>query len=109
MVSLTLSDRDIRAVYDARTVVHGRYLSLYGRPSELAGRSAVVAGRRVGSAVDRNRAKRRLRALLLQDTEPQPFDLVAVAKPPAVAVPYLLLRREYDGLRGRLAARVERV
>lgn len=48
-------------------------------------RIAVVAGRRIGNAVQRNRAKRRLRAIAHQYLNPGdqhgPLDIVVVAKP----------------------------
>jgi ribonuclease P protein component len=111
MVPTSLPSRDIRAVYAARHVVHGQFLSLYGRvraEDGQGGRTAVVAGRRVGSAVDRNRARRRLRAVLRDAGVPASLDVVVVAKLPARTVPYPLLSREYERLRGRLLARLER-
>lgn len=109
MVPTTLSSRDIRAVHDARRGVHGHLLSLHGRAhaDPRPGRTAVVAGRRVGSAVDRNRAKRRLRAVLREAGTPSGIDLVMVAKAPARTAPYPLLRAEYERLLGRLARRLE--
>ena len=43
-------------------------------------RSTVVAGRKVGGAVARNRAKRRLRAALQGTTFPEGYDVVVVAR-----------------------------
>ena len=68
-------------------------------------RVAVVAGRRVGTAVCRNRAKRRLRALLQSEGLPEGLDVILVAKPLAVTVPFPLLQREYARLRERLTSR----
>lgn len=70
------------------------------------GRAAVVAGRRVGGAVQRNRAKRRLRAVLRAEGVPDGFDLVVVARSGAVIAPYPLLLREYARLRARAVERV---
>ncbi len=61
-------------------------------------RVAVVAGRRVGNAVKRNRAKRRLRAiypdtLSVQDVR-EPLDIVLVAKPGIASVGYKELRND---------------
>jgi ribonuclease P protein component len=105
------STGDVRAVFAARQAVHGRTLSLHGRlrADDDPGRAAVVAGRRVGKAVHRNRAKRRLRAVLRHQPPPCGVDFVLVAKPPALTVPYDTLAGEYQSLRGRLLARLERI
>lgn len=57
-------------------MVHAR---MRGRPDGPP-RVAVVAGRRVGNAVARNRAKRRVRPLLLAMDLPDGVDLVVTAK-----------------------------
>jgi ribonuclease P protein component len=57
-------------------------------------RVAVVAGRRVGKAVVRNRAKRRLRACLRQIDLPRGLDLVVTAKAGADTVPVAVLSEE---------------
>lgn len=105
MSTTQLSSREIRAVYDARRVLHGTFMTLHLRPLPQDGvaRAAVVAGRRVGTAVDRNRARRRLRALLRADALPGGADVVMVAKPLAGVVPFTLLARDYRRLQDRLA------
>jgi ribonuclease P protein component len=52
--------RDVRRVFDEGRPLHGDRVVLFLAPGP--GASAVVAGRRVGGAVERNRAKRVLRA-----------------------------------------------
>jgi len=108
MPSTLASSRDIRAVYAARSGVHGLGMSVHAhaRADGGPGRAAVVAGRRVGGAVQRNRAKRRLRAVLRAEGLPDGFDIVVVAKSGAVVAPYPLLLREYARLRGRIVERV---
>jgi len=98
---------DIRAVFAARHVAHGRALSVYARrrADDEQGRAAVIAGKRVGGAVQRNRAKRRLRALVRADAPQSGLDLVLVAAAPAVVAPFRDLTAEYGRLRGRAAAR----
>lgn len=90
------SSRDIRAVLGARQargtatmVVHARR-----RGDDLPARVAVVAGRRVGGAVHRNRAKRRLRAALQLAELPSGLDLVVTSRPQAVDCPFSHLRRD---------------
>ncbi len=62
-------------------VVHARM-----RDSDGPARVAVVAGRRVGNAVARNRAKRRVRPLLQHMDLPGGVDLVVTAKSGADAI-----------------------
>lgn len=58
------------------------------------GRAAVVAGRRLGSAVRRNRAKRRLRAAARESGVPKGRDVVLVARPGADRAPWDDICRE---------------
>lgn len=99
--------RDIRAVFAARHVAHGRGLSVYAlqRTDEEQGRAAVIAGKRVGGAVHRNRAKRRLRALLHTSGVPAGTDMLLIAAAPAVDTPFAALAEEYTHLRARALAR----
>jgi ribonuclease P protein component len=52
--------REVQRVFDEGRSVHGDRVVLFLAPG--SGASAVVAGRRVGGAVERNRARRILRA-----------------------------------------------
>jgi ribonuclease P protein component len=54
-----MRSRDVRRVFDEGRTLHGGRVVLFLAPG--SGRSAVVAGRRVGGAVERNRARRILR------------------------------------------------
>lgn len=58
-------------------------------------RYGFVVGKRAGSAVSRNREKRRLRALIhgIHDCLGQGYDIVIVAKPAILQQPYSELRR----------------
>ena len=72
----------VRAVFAARLVAHGPAVSCAGGafgPGAPA-RWTVTAGRQVGSAVDRNRAKRRLRHAIVRRAS-RGLGRVAVAKP----------------------------
>ena len=60
---------------------HSKSLSVYARPSPSGEtRTTVVAGKKVGGAVARNRAKRRLRSALQVARFPEGFDVVVVAR-----------------------------
>lgn len=97
---------EFAAVQDGGRRVAGRYLVLLARPSDRPGdRLGVVASRRVGSAVRRNRAKRRLRELFRRRPagEPAPaLDLVAIAKPELATAPFVLIEREFVSALRRL-------
>ena len=87
---------DIREVFaaGAHARTGGVTVHLRMRADEGAARAAVVAGRSLGGAVDRNRAKRRLRAALGDLGLPAAVDAVLVARPPALRLPYARLCAE---------------
>jgi len=66
----------------------------------------VVAARGVGGAVQRNRAKRRLRAALATVGLLEGADLVIVAKAPAGLAPFAVLVSELTDLQARVHARL---
>ena len=87
---------DVRRTLQSARGARGRVVDVRfrdrgdGAPTRLA----VVAGRRVGGAVARNRAKRRLRAAA-RDVCPGPGqDLVLIAKPGCAQAPYAELRED---------------
>jgi ribonuclease P protein component len=98
---------EIRRVYAARAAAHGRALAVFAAPAPSAdSRIAVVAGRKVGGAVARNRARRRLRAFARELDLPAALDVVLVARADAVALPTPALRAELARLVARAARRV---
>ena len=79
--------RDFDAVYRQGRSVATRYLVLYAFPREdqdgEGPRLGLAVSRRLGSAVERNRIKRRLRAAFdeLAEALPQGNDYVLIARP----------------------------
>jgi ribonuclease P protein component len=79
--------RDFDAVYRKGSSVSTRYLVLYSfpRPDDAGGppRLGLAVSRQVGSAVARNRIKRRLRACFeeLAETVPPGRDYVLIVRP----------------------------
>jgi len=74
-----MRSRDVRRVLAEGRRVHGERLVLLRAPG--TGATAVIAGRKVGGAVQRNRARRIMRAAL-QEIRPRPDDdIVLVARP----------------------------
>jgi ribonuclease P protein component len=84
------SSRDIQAVIRSGWTVHTPAAVVHARRRATAGRAraTVAAGRRVGRAVARNRAKRRLRAALGLVDLPPGLDVVVLARPGAVSEPF---------------------
>jgi ribonuclease P protein component len=56
--------REIKRILDARRPLHGERVVMFLEPG--SGRAAVIAGKRIGGAVQRNRARRVLRAAWIE-------------------------------------------
>ena len=87
-------DRDVRAVFEHGRPSHTRCLSVYAMPSDGPTRTTVVASKKIGGAVRRNRAKRRLRAALQSARLPEGYDVVVVARSRCLAMPFTDLRTQ---------------
>lgn len=98
--------RDVRAVLRDGQAAHGGALVLRAlrRSDDGPVRVAVIASRKIGGAVHRNRARRRLREALRCLQLPAGVDLVVIAKPPALTSAFDELVRESAALLGRLPA-----
>ena len=90
--------------------VGGRYLTLLGRPNPVGhDRLGLVASRRIGGAVVRNRAKRRLREIFrrqLAEAAAAPsrkgWDLVVIGRTGVADVPFPVLVAEFAAAVRRL-------
>jgi len=84
----------------------GRYLTLLGRPNTLGrDRLGIIASKRVGGAVDRNRAKRRVRALFRQEiSRPSTadFDLVVIVRQELVRAPFPAIAADFQAALKRI-------
>lgn len=106
--------RDVRAALSRGWAVHGAHAVLRARArnDEHGARWTVSASRRVGSAVRRNRAKRRLRAVMRETALPEGVDLVVIARASAVTCRYRELAADVEELvesiRGRERSGVSR-
>ena len=104
------SRAEFDAVQDGGRRVSGRYLTLIGRPNALeCDRLGIIASRRVGGAVDRNRAKRRLRDLFRREAPSRareagrrPMDFVVIARPGLTDAPFAMLEEDFSGALRRL-------
>jgi len=89
---------DFTSLYRDGGRFRGRYFTLvFSRNGLDHSRLAVVASRKVGSAVVRNRVKRRFRELFRRNKAllPEPFDLIVIARPESGAAPWPDLRDAY--------------
>jgi ribonuclease P protein component len=94
---------DFQHVYDRGRKHQGRYMIVFtlprdGRPTRLG----IAATRKMGIAVERNRAKRRVRELFRHHPAPAGFDIVVVPRRPLVSAAFVTLEAEYVATLGRL-------
>ena len=72
---------DYQKVYERGVKVHGRYLTLFALSNASPiGRLGIAATRKLGGAVDRNRAKRLIREVFRRNKLAPGFDVVVVPK-----------------------------
>jgi len=89
---------DFIALYKKGKRYKGKYFILINYPNECGfSRFAVVASKKTGSAVKRNRIKRRMRALFRQNKNLFiiPMDLIAISKAEIYGAPWKKLEEEY--------------
>jgi ribonuclease P protein component len=96
---------DYKHVEAAARRVSARFVTLLGRANGRTGdRLGIIASRRIGGAVARNRAKRRLRSLFRQ-REAGPgaaLDIVAIAKAEIVRAPFAAVRSDFSAAWSKL-------
>jgi len=96
-----------RRIYDEGAKVHGRSLTLFVRASgQAATRLGVTATRRLGGAVERNRAKRRIREVFRRVAPPDGLDIIVIPRRAALAVGFRDLEADYQSTLRRAIARL---
>ncbi len=100
--------RDFTATYDAGRRHHGRLVVVFARPKDGEGRLGVTATRKVGNAVVRNRARRRVREIYRRWHARAPLaaalEVVVNVTVRTAGAPYAALEAELSSLFDRAAA-----
>jgi ribonuclease P protein component len=101
---------DYQQVYDAGRKIHGRYLTTFvlsreGAPTRLG----IAATRKIGGAVERNRAKRVIREIFRRHPAPRGLDIVVIPRRTLIDAAFSRLEADYlatfERLRSRTSAR----
>ena len=93
---------EFERIYADGAKVHGRYMTLFVMMNGAAApRLGVAATRKLGSAVDRNRAKRRARELFRRRKHIGGLDIVIVPRREMLDAPFATLEAEYAALLAR--------
>jgi ribonuclease P protein component len=72
---------EYQQIYDRGVKTHGRYLTLFTLSNSLpVGRLGIAATRKLGDAVERNRAKRLIREVFRRNKLAPGFDIVVIPK-----------------------------
>jgi ribonuclease P protein component len=90
---------EFQAVERGGRRVSGRFVTLVGKPNGgPADRLGIIASRRVGNAIARNRAKRRLREVFRRRTQPgglRALDVVVIARPELVEAAFAAVQSDF--------------
>ncbi len=87
---------DFQRVYQHGVKVHGRLSTLFVLSNDLAvGRLGIAATKKLGGAVQRNRAKRLIREVFRRNKIAPGFDLVVVPKRDLLAATLIAIEAEY--------------
>src|SRR5437764_6475707 len=93
---------EFERIYKTGAKIHGRFMTLFvmdnGTP---APRFGVAATRKLGSAVERNRAKRRARELFRRKKNIGGLDIVIVPRREMLDAPFATLEADYVSLLDR--------
>ncbi len=100
--------RDFARTYETGRKLHGRLVVVFARPRGGAGRLGITATRKVGNAVVRNRARRRVREVYRRWRRGQPLarglDIVVNVTARSARAPYAELAAELGALLDRAVA-----
>ena len=87
---------EFQQTYEHGARIHGRYSTVFIRPNNgSAGRLGIAATKKLGGAVQRNRAKRLIREVFRRNKIAFGFDVVVVPKRALLAATLVVLERDY--------------
>ena len=87
---------EFERVYNAGAKVHGRFMTVFVLSNGgAAPRLGVAATRKIGSSVDRNRAKRLAREVFRRHKMAAGFDIVVVPRREMLDAPFASLEADY--------------
>src|SRR5258706_7673007 len=93
---------EFERIYSAGAKIHGRLMTVFVMPNGTATpRFGVAATRKLGSAVERNRAKRRARELFRRKKDIGGLDIVIVPRREMLDAPFATLEADYLSLLDR--------
>lgn len=94
---------DFEQAYKTGARVNGRFMTVFARAtSEPVARLGIAATRKIGGAVVRNRAKRRVRELFQHQKPAAGLDIVVVPRREFLDAPFDSLEREFGALMERV-------
>jgi len=101
---------EFQRVFDTGFRVHARFLTLVVSPSPAgSARLGIVASRKLGNAVQRNRAKRLIREIFRQVNDPRPaLDVVVIPRRELFDAAYTTLEADFRNAFTRCASRLQR-
>jgi len=87
---------EFERVYNAGAKAHGRFMTVFVLPNgRAAPRFGVAATRKIGSSVDRNRAKRLAREVFRRHKMAAGFDIIVVPRREMLDAPFASLEADY--------------
>ena len=97
---------EFKQVYERGSRAHSRYCTLFILPNErVVGRLGIAATRKLGGAVQRNRAKRLIREVFRRNRIAQGLDVVVVPKRELLDASLTVLEADYRSTFDRFAHR----
>lgn len=88
---------EFERVYKSGAKAHGRYMTVFVLPNGGAlARLGVAATRKIGSSVDRSRAKRLAREVFRRHKTASALDIVVVPRREMLAAPFESLEADYN-------------
>lgn len=91
--------QEYQAVYEHGSRLSGSLMTVFFRPNTLGrARLGIAATRKIGSAVVRNRAKRRVRDLFRRHRPLDAVDVVVIPRRELAEAPFERVEREFCGI-----------